>query len=80
MRCFSTFGQLFFQTPISAEPGGESHETEAEDLRPFHAPGVCERSRLRTPERAANPESELAVSYVFFLFQIICLWVKFYFD
>ena len=66
LLCSSTFGQLFFQTPTSAESGGESHEAEAEDSRPFHPSGECERSRLRTPECAANPESELAVSCLFF--------------
>ena len=75
MCCLCTFEQLFFQTPTSAEKGGEKDQAEEEDSRPFHSPGGCERSRLRTPERAANPESELAVSYVFFLFKIYCLYV-----
>ena len=77
MRSFSTVQQLFFQTSLSTEPGGDTNKVEEEDLRASLPPGGSDGSHLRTPDLAVNPQCQLAVSNFFCIFQIHFLCEQF---
>ena len=57
----------FFQERNASDVDTRVQEEEAEDSRPFHSPGECERSRSRTPSQAGCPDHGETVNFFFFI-------------